>query len=233
MSNETSKVRDRILPWLIGPLGIDVGCGPDPITPDCARYDREQGDAQLLREPVEGFDWLYSSHCLEHMPRPEEALLNWWRLIKHGGHMVILVPDEDAYEQNVWPSTFNDEHCHSFTIYKDRSWAPSSRNLGQMVAALPYVKVLSAQIVDQRPPHADRKDWTQDVYVAHIELVLEKVLPTYVFGSMLDYVVRCPHEGCGRSCILAGVKGRALHLRCEGCGGLSTFTMEAPCQQDQ
>lgn len=222
MGNETSKVRERILPWLVGPLGIDVGCGVDPITPDCARYDREHGDAQLLREPVESFDWLYSSHCLEHMPRPEEALLNWWNLVRPGGRMVILVPDEDAYEQTVWPSSFNDEHCHSFTIYKSQSWCPASRNLGSMIALLPRVKVLSAQIVDQRPPQAERKDWTQGEGVAHIELVLEKLLPTYRLGSELDQIVRCPAKGCGRSVILVGVKGTVLHLRCEQCGGVST-----------
>lgn len=222
MGNETSKVRPRIRLELVGPLGIDIGCGTDPITPYCTRFDREQGDAQTVREPSESFDWVYSSHCLEHLPRPEEALQNWWNLVKPGGRMVIIVPSEDAYEQSVWPSSFNDEHCHSFTLFKERSWCPASRNLLSMAMALPRVNVLRAEIIDQRPDNAERIDWTKEGLVCHIELVLEKLTPTYRLGSELDQVVRCPAKGCGRSVILVGVKGTVLHLRCEQCGAVST-----------
>lgn len=226
MSDESSKVRARIAPLLKG-RGIDVGCGKDPILPDVERFDREQGNAQELREPAEAYDFLYSSHALEHMPRPEEALLNWWRLVRPGGLMVIIVPAEDEYEQSVWPSTFNDEHCHSFTLFKDRSWCPASRNLLEMVRQLPRVKVLRAEIIDGRPPGGERKDWTQGAAVCHIELVLEKQQPTFQLGSTLDQVIRCPHQGCGRSCILVGIKGTVVHLRCEACGGIATCDVGA------
>ena len=41
--------------------------GPDPVTPDCTRWDRPN-DAHELRG---SFDWVYSSHCLEHLEDPE------------------------------------------------------------------------------------------------------------------------------------------------------------------
>lgn len=223
MGNETSKVRERILSELPDGLGMDIGCGDDPLTRDCARWDREQGDAQLmLGAAPESYSWIYSSHCLEHLPRPEEALHTWWRLVRPGGRMIVIVPDESAYEQCVWPSSFNDEHCHSFTLFKERSWCPASRNLLSMAMALPRVNVLRAEIIDQRPDNAERIDWTKEGLVCHIELVLEKLTPTYRLGSELDQVVRCPAKGCGRSVILVGVKGTVLHLRCEQCGGVST-----------
>jgi len=225
--NETSKVRERLAPLLKG-AGIDIGCGKDPILPDCCRFDREEGNAQELREPAGAFDWVYSSHALEHMPRPEEALHNWWNLVRPGGLMVILVPDEDAYEQGVWPSTFNDEHCHSFTVLKQQSWCPASRNLLDVVRQLPLVKIRRIEIIDERPPEAERRDWTLDGRVCHIELVLEKLQRAYRYGTSLQQLAYCP--ACRGSVILVGHKGQTLHLRCERCGGLSTCDMTAAVQ---
>lgn len=225
MSNEATKVRSRLAPLLVG-RGIDIGCGDDPITQDCVRWDKAEGDAHEMKGMAAGsFSWVFSSHCLEHLARPEEALLRWWELVRPGGLMVICVPDQDAYEQSVWPSTFNDEHCHSFTLLKRGSWSPASRNLLDLVRQLPLVKVRRAEIIDERPAGAERKDWTQEGLVCHIELVLEKQQQQYRLGSTLDHVVRCPAKDCGRSCILVGIKGTVVHLRCEACGGIATMDL--------
>ena len=46
--NETSKLRNMLSPeelaWFDGD-GIDIGCGRDPVTPDCRKFDRVDGDA--------------------------------------------------------------------------------------------------------------------------------------------------------------------------------------------
>jgi SAM-dependent methyltransferase len=93
--------------------GIDVGGGPDslalfgemfPLIRRVFIYDQQQGDAQFLANVADNaFDFLYSSHCLEHVRDPEEALGNWIRVVRPGGHLVISVPDEDLYEQGQWP----------------------------------------------------------------------------------------------------------------------------------
>ena len=63
--------------------GIDIGCGPDPVTEDARRFDKEDGDANRISEFVhDQFDFVYSSHCLEHMRDPKAALLEWWKLVK-------------------------------------------------------------------------------------------------------------------------------------------------------
>ena len=106
--------------------GIDVGGGHDslalfvelfPLIKNVVIYDAPQGDAQKLANvDDESFDFLFSSHCLEHVRDPVEALANWIRVIRRGGHLVISVPDEDLYEQGTWPSTFNTDHKMTFTI---------------------------------------------------------------------------------------------------------------------
>ncbi|RMB04764.1 methyltransferase domain-containing protein [Eilatimonas milleporae] len=123
--------------------GLDIGGKPDPLTlytetfpmMDAVRtWDREDGDAQLL-EGVnsESFDFVHSSHCLEHLADPWVGLKNWLRVLKPGGFLILLVPDEDLYEQGVFPSARNADHKWTFTIYKSTSWSPRSINLLDMI----------------------------------------------------------------------------------------------------
>ena len=43
--------------------GIDIGCGPDPVSPTARRFDLEDGDANRITEYVEEqFDFVFSSH---------------------------------------------------------------------------------------------------------------------------------------------------------------------------
>jgi len=46
---------------------------------------------------------------------------------------VITVPDEDLYDQGVFPSTFNRDHKWTFTIFKTQSWSDRSLNLLDMM----------------------------------------------------------------------------------------------------
>jgi SAM-dependent methyltransferase len=129
--------------------GIDIGCGPDPVTPGARRFDLEHGDANVVSEYVkEQFDFVYSSHCLEHMHDPRLTILDWWKLVKPGGHLFVTVPDEDLYEQGVFPSRFNDDHKATFTISKSRSWSPKSINVLDLANSLPGGQLVSLQLQD-------------------------------------------------------------------------------------
>ncbi|MGB0126561.1 MAG: methyltransferase domain-containing protein [Rhodocyclaceae bacterium] len=142
MANETTKQMlrrssDRRFSarWIVGD-GIDIGCGSDPLSKladffplmqSLRPWDLPDGDAMLMAGVEdETYDFIHSSHCLEHLADPVKALSNWIRICKGGGHLVITVPDEDLYEQGVWPSTFNSDHKWTFTILKASSWSPRS-----------------------------------------------------------------------------------------------------------
>ncbi|MCE0483872.1 MAG: class I SAM-dependent methyltransferase [Methylacidiphilales bacterium] len=130
--------------------GIDIGCGPDPVTPDARRFDKEDGDANRASEYVkEQFDFVYSSHCLEHMHDPKAAIQDWWKLVKTGGYLFVLVPDEDLYEQGVFPSRFNDDHKATFTISKAKSWSPLSHNVLELGQSLAGGEIVSLQLQDR------------------------------------------------------------------------------------
>jgi SAM-dependent methyltransferase len=126
--------------------GIDIGGKPDPLSlyeslfcqlESSRTWDWEDGDAQYLASVGDGeFDFVHSSHCLEHLVDPREGLRNWLRVVRDGGYLVITVPDEDLYEQGIFPSTFNRDHKWTFTIYKSQSWSDRSLNLLDMVREL-------------------------------------------------------------------------------------------------
>ncbi|MEL0111690.1 MAG: class I SAM-dependent methyltransferase, partial [Rickettsiales bacterium] len=100
-------------------------------------WDLQDGDAQFMEGlDDESYDFVHSSHCLEHLNEPLEGLANWFRILKPGGHLVITVPDEDMYEQGTFPSTFNGDHKWTFTVFKTQSWSAKSRNLTELVAGL-------------------------------------------------------------------------------------------------
>lgn len=154
------KIRDSryVTRYLVGD-GVDIGAGADclgmyselfPLMKSCRAWDISDGDAQdMASVPDEYFDFVHSSHCLEHMRNPLVALNNWLRILKPGGHLVCLVPDEDLYEQGIFPSTFNSDHKHTFTIYKKRSWSNSSINIFDMIASVDCsVEVLKVELLD-------------------------------------------------------------------------------------
>ena len=150
--NEASKTR-RL--WsateaeLLEGEGIDIGCGPDPISPEVKRFDLEDGDANEIGKFISRqFDFVFSAHCLEHMINPSQALLGWWKLVRPGGHLILLVPDEDLYEQGYWPSLFNSDHRSSFTIAKQQSWSPRSFNVMDLMKQLPGSDVVSIKLHD-------------------------------------------------------------------------------------
>lgn len=97
----------------------------------------------------EQFDFVYSSHCLEHMRDPRRTLLGWWQLVRPGGHLFFIVPDEDLYEQGVFPSRFNPDHKATFTISKARSWSPVSINVLDLARSLPGGEIVRLVLQDQ------------------------------------------------------------------------------------
>lgn len=126
--------------------GIDVGSGYDclehyrplfPLMQEVRNWETEDGDAQYLKTIADNsMDFLFSSHCLEHVQHPYITLFHWFRVLKPGGHMVVVVPDEDMYEQGLFPSKKNPDHKWSFSIHKRQSWSQVSVNILDLVTSL-------------------------------------------------------------------------------------------------
>jgi SAM-dependent methyltransferase len=145
----TRRSEDFFRNYLTGRV-IDIGSGNNPVTAQAECFDIADGDAnELLKfRAAESYDCVYSSHCLEHMKDPRSALKQWWALIRHGGHLVLVVPHEDLYEQGYWPSRFNKDHKATFRIGGAASWSPVSIDLHELVHSLPGSEIISEEIQD-------------------------------------------------------------------------------------
>ncbi len=135
---ETSKARPRRMKegffdkYCRG-RGLDIGFGGDFLCDNCTGWDFEHGDAQYLEGLGNGrFDFVYSSHTLEHMVDIEAALQNWWRVLKKGGYLILYVPHRDLYEKKkTLPSRWNKSHNHFFLI--DRDEKPDTRGIVPLI----------------------------------------------------------------------------------------------------
>ena len=78
------------------------------------------------------------------------------RPISLGARSVGWVPDEDLYEQTIWPSAFNSDHKSTFRLDKPSSWSPSSYELRSMCENLPNSEIVSAEIQDSNYDHSLR-----------------------------------------------------------------------------
>jgi hypothetical protein len=85
------------------------------------------------------------------------------------------VPDEDLYEQGVWPSTFNDDHKWTFTIDKRQSWSPVSVNVTDMVRELPDCQPIRIALQDNHYDYTlGRVDQLWGRAMAQIQIALRK-----------------------------------------------------------
>lgn len=127
---ETSKsynlrIREGHFEKYLKGKGIDIGAGPDPLVVldgTVKGYDFKQGDANFMEDQKDNiYDFVYSSHCLEHMKSVRTSLFNWCRILKPGGYLYVTVPDFELYEKCNWPSNFNLDHKFSFSKDYKRS----------------------------------------------------------------------------------------------------------------
>jgi len=156
MAGETSKCqrlrehRGDFQNFLRG-SGIDIGCGPDPLVVSNGSvrpWDLKDGDAQLMAGVPDGqLDFVYSSHCLEHMRDVRETLVNWLRILKPGGHLYVVVPDYILYEKMTWPSMYNSDHKQSFSLLIPRQTVRRPNHFHIEQDLLPLLRELGAEPV--------------------------------------------------------------------------------------
>lgn len=94
--------------------GYDIGCmkkewsfpGSTPI--DLSFNDGF--DANNL--PKNNVDYIFSSHCLEHIPNWVETMDYWYDVLKIGGVLFLYLPD---YSQVYWRPWNNRKHYNIFS----------------------------------------------------------------------------------------------------------------------
>jgi SAM-dependent methyltransferase len=72
--------------------------GPQTEKPELATVRRRLiGEASHLGDvPDDAYDAVLSSHVLEHLANPLGALVEWQRIVRPGGHVLLIVPHRDG-----------------------------------------------------------------------------------------------------------------------------------------
>ena len=101
-------------------VGYDIGCNRlEWAYPGATAVDLNFNDEwEAYNLPDTRVDYVYSSHCLEHLPDWITALDYWTAKLKVGGILFLYLPH---YNQEYWRPWNNRKHLHVFTpeIIKD------------------------------------------------------------------------------------------------------------------
>jgi predicted SAM-dependent methyltransferase len=101
--------------------GVDLGAGHVKVKPEALGIDFGSnghswvGDVtQLIWFKDNVLDYVFSSHCLEHVIDDVCTLQEWLRVLKPGGWLVLYVPDDDIFDNKAMIET--GEHKHVYTV---------------------------------------------------------------------------------------------------------------------
>jgi predicted SAM-dependent methyltransferase len=70
-----------------------------------------EDDYHALNLPKKNVDYIFSSHCLEHIEDWVDVMDYWYDCLKNGGTLFLYLPD---YTQEYWRPWNNKKHKHVF-----------------------------------------------------------------------------------------------------------------------
>jgi ubiquinone/menaquinone biosynthesis C-methylase UbiE len=127
--SETSKVRHLVLPYCVG-KGCDIGFGGDKVKKNnCDGIDYAKPYAytgndkvdiacDVMNEPIpvsdNTYDYVYTSHLIEDFVDTKAALVEFIRILKNEGTLILVFPDQKVYEDHCIKTgqPLNTHHIH-------------------------------------------------------------------------------------------------------------------------
>lgn len=117
------KIKNGFFTKYMSGNGLDIGYagyiqGVLPILPTAIGIDTNYPgyDGTTLPFGTESQDYVYNSHCLEHISDYKASIKEWHRVTKINGHIVIIVPHQFMYEKKKeLPSHWNADHKRFYT----------------------------------------------------------------------------------------------------------------------
>ena len=102
--------------------GLDIGfrghSNASTVVQNAIGVDLDYPGYDGTRLPFDSgsLDFVHSSHCLEDINSPQQAIKEWFRVLKRGGHLICSVPHQYLYERKKGlPSNWNPSHKHFYT----------------------------------------------------------------------------------------------------------------------
>lgn len=116
--------------------GVDVGCKKKEWAfPGAVLADPCLGSMWDAGNLPENLDYIFSSHCLEHVDDYVSVMVHWYDKLNNGGVLFLYLPH---YEQKYWRPWNNKKHKHAFT----------QEIITDLMGELGYKKILASSGVD-------------------------------------------------------------------------------------
>jgi SAM-dependent methyltransferase len=143
------------------PLATSFTCIDHRLQPETYGATWIEGDATDTGKLGDRtFDTVYSSHCLEHVVNPTLALMQWWDVLRPGGHLIVIVPSWAHYERLIWPPHINSDHRAAWVLHIQGARLSWIRGLVNEVVALPDATLQRALTLDAGFDPQTREDQT-------------------------------------------------------------------------
>lgn len=111
--------------------GLDIGASRWPL-PGAIAVDMDSGgDAMAL--PKGSFDFIFSSHCLEHLANPVAALEHWKSRLNQRGVLFLYLPHAES--MRYWRPQTCRKHLHA--------WRPNE--MEAIIRDLGFVDVIRSE----------------------------------------------------------------------------------------
>lgn len=139
--SEAAKVREleNVMKYVKGKV-IDLGCGGDRIAPDAFGVDGRsfEGVGYVTDDPYDlesqiawrfgKADVVFSSHFLEHLRDQWGAIVEWRKLLKETGYLILYLPDGRYYNNKENEEHMIDMNYDQFILWFRRSFCGEGKN---------------------------------------------------------------------------------------------------------
>ena len=130
--NAMSFVLERAKKWCVG-RGLDIGASRWPFPGAVpVQNDPDQNAHKLDKFPDGSQDFVFSSHCLEHLDDWQGALRLWVRKIRPGGRLFLYLPHRSM---RLW-------RPGSVWVGSEHRWSPSYQMIN------PFLEKLGMKVLD-------------------------------------------------------------------------------------
>jgi SAM-dependent methyltransferase len=161
-------------------FAVDLSQQPDDL-PGSERVHFSLGDVRELPFPSDGFDFVFSYHVIEHVPRPETGIGEMTRVLKPGGVLYIGTPNRRRIVGYVggWDASTWDKVRWNVTDYKARLSGRFRNEYGEHAG---FTEEELTRLLD---PHVSRIEW---ITADYLRSKYERRLP----GALLSVITRGP-----------------------------------------
>jgi SAM-dependent methyltransferase len=160
----------------IGYKGLELHSDVEPILPNAKGIDLDTPGYDGIHLPFtdESIDFVFASHVLEHIEDYHAALKEWYRVLKIGGFLILMLPHCGLYERSysvagAWGSCNDHKRVYTpATLLEEIETALLNINSYRLV----HIRDNDKNYNYDRPTHVD-PDFYRECF--EIECVLQRI----------------------------------------------------------